>query len=285
MWSPEATVKVATVRDFGDRAMEWLRSEDVVLVTRDGQPAGFWVPWDEPGALPDELRNAVFQRLSSMVREQLRAAGVSEEDVLADFVDANVLLSALIGGRASDALAELGPGHVRAADEVGEEVRRWLPELAARRRLDPTVLLAGLQIAPVRWCEVETYDWLEPWARRRMAGRDEDDWPTDSSSSRPLRVIRRSAATSGGSGSKVRCVPVSDCLEVITRCPGSPGGSQWRIVSTTSWSRLSATISQRSCSRSHRSTASICRSCSTISRSGSRSRQARLARSLIRVAA
>ena len=80
-----ATVKVATVRDFRDRATEWLRSEDVVLVTRDGQPAGFWVPWDEPDALPDELRSAVFQRLSSMVREQLRAAGASEEDVLADF--------------------------------------------------------------------------------------------------------------------------------------------------------------------------------------------------------
>jgi len=80
-----ATVKVATVRDFRDRATEWLRSEDVVLVTRDGQPAGFWVPWDEPDALPDELRSAVFQRLSSMVREQLRAAGASEEDIRGDF--------------------------------------------------------------------------------------------------------------------------------------------------------------------------------------------------------
>lgn len=52
----------------------------------------------------------------------------------------------------------------------GEEVRRWLPELAAKRRLDPMVLLAGLQIAPVRWCKAETYGWLEPWARRRMGG-------------------------------------------------------------------------------------------------------------------
>jgi len=61
---------------------------------------------------------------------------------------------------------------------VREEVRRWLPELAAKRRLDPTVLLAGLQIAPVQWCAAETYGWLERWARERMAGRDEDDWPT-----------------------------------------------------------------------------------------------------------
>ena len=80
-----ATVRVATLRDFRDRATEWLRSDDVVLVTRDGQPAGFWVPWDQPGALPDELRSTIFQRLTSMVQDQLRTAGVSEEDVLADF--------------------------------------------------------------------------------------------------------------------------------------------------------------------------------------------------------
>jgi PIN domain len=93
-------------------------------------------------------------------------------------VDANVLLSALIGGRAADALAELGPARVRAAAEVRDEVRRWLPELAAKRRLEPTVLLAGLQIMPVRWCERDAYGWLELWARGRMAGRDEEDWPT-----------------------------------------------------------------------------------------------------------
>jgi hypothetical protein len=62
--------------------------------------------------------------------------------------------------------------------EVRDEVRRWLPELAAKRRLDLTVLLAALQIAPVRWCPRETYSWLERWARRRMSGRDEEDWPT-----------------------------------------------------------------------------------------------------------
>jgi hypothetical protein len=93
-------------------------------------------------------------------------------------VDANVLLSALIGGRAAGALAELGPAHVRAAAPVGDEVRRWLPELAAKRRLDLTSLVASFQIAPVRWCASETYGWLERWARGRMAGRDEDDWPT-----------------------------------------------------------------------------------------------------------
>lgn len=70
-------------------------------------------------------------------------------------------------------------------------MRRWLPELAAKRRLDPTALLAGLQIVPIRWCTVETYGWLEPWARQRMAGRDEEDWPT-------VALARALALTSDG---------------------------------------------------------------------------------------
>jgi hypothetical protein len=47
--------------------------------------AGFSPPWEQSDALADELRSAVFKRLSSMVRDQLGAAGVSEEDVLTDF--------------------------------------------------------------------------------------------------------------------------------------------------------------------------------------------------------
>jgi hypothetical protein len=41
-----------------------------------------------------------------------------------------------------------------------------------------TVLLAGLQIGPVHWYAAGTYGWLEPWARQRIAARDEEDWPT-----------------------------------------------------------------------------------------------------------
>jgi hypothetical protein len=41
-------MKVVSVRDFRDRVSEMLRSEDVILVTRDGAPAGFFLPWDTP---------------------------------------------------------------------------------------------------------------------------------------------------------------------------------------------------------------------------------------------
>ncbi len=38
-------MKVVTVREFRDRATEMLRSEDVILITRDGLPARFFLPW------------------------------------------------------------------------------------------------------------------------------------------------------------------------------------------------------------------------------------------------
>lgn len=51
-------MKVVTVRDFRDRASEMFHSDDVILVTRDGAPAGFYLPWNTP-ALPVEVRREV----------------------------------------------------------------------------------------------------------------------------------------------------------------------------------------------------------------------------------
>jgi hypothetical protein len=77
-------MKVVTVRDFRDRATEMFRSDDVILVTREGTPAGFFLPWDTP-ELPVEVRREVFLRLSEQVGEQLTSKGVSEPEVLDDF--------------------------------------------------------------------------------------------------------------------------------------------------------------------------------------------------------
>lgn len=76
-------MKVVTVRDFRDRASEMFRSDDVILVTRDGAPAGFYLPWDTP-ELPVEVRREVFLRLSEQIGAQLEAGGESEQEVLED---------------------------------------------------------------------------------------------------------------------------------------------------------------------------------------------------------
>ncbi|HUZ81636.1 MAG TPA: hypothetical protein VMU73_05270 [Gaiellaceae bacterium] len=77
-------MKIVSVRDFRDRASEMFRSEDVILVTRDGAPAGFYLPWDRP-ELPIEVRREVFLRLSEQIGTALDAQGVSEQEVLDDF--------------------------------------------------------------------------------------------------------------------------------------------------------------------------------------------------------
>ena len=77
-------MKVVSVRDFRDRASEMFRSEDVILVTRDGAPAGFYLPWDTP-ELPIEVRREVFLRLSEQIGTALDAHGASEQEVLDDF--------------------------------------------------------------------------------------------------------------------------------------------------------------------------------------------------------
>jgi hypothetical protein len=77
-------MKVVTVRDFRDRASEMFRSEDVILVTRDGAPAGFYLPWDTP-EVPVEVRREVFLRLSEQIGAQLQDQGASEQQVVDDF--------------------------------------------------------------------------------------------------------------------------------------------------------------------------------------------------------
>jgi hypothetical protein len=77
-------MKVVTVRDFRDHASEMFRSDDVILVTRDGTPAGFYLPWDTP-ELPVEVRREVFLRLSEQIGAQIDAQGATEQEVLDDF--------------------------------------------------------------------------------------------------------------------------------------------------------------------------------------------------------
>jgi hypothetical protein len=77
-------MKIVTVRDFRDHATEMFRSDDVILVTRDGVPAGFFLPWDTP-ELPVEVRREVFLRLSEQIGAQMAAQGVDEAEVLEDF--------------------------------------------------------------------------------------------------------------------------------------------------------------------------------------------------------
>jgi predicted nucleic acid-binding protein len=92
--------------------------------------------------------------------------------------DANVVLSALIGGRARLVIAsQQGPKCV-ATQAVAEEIARHLPRLATKRGLDQALLFAALQVMPIEWKAAADYEDQRAQAEQRIAARDPDDWPT-----------------------------------------------------------------------------------------------------------
>lgn len=79
-----ATLKIATVREFRDRATGFLRSTDPILITRRGRLAGIFFPQPE-SSLPIEMKKEIFPILSAEITRQLRQSGTTEDEILADF--------------------------------------------------------------------------------------------------------------------------------------------------------------------------------------------------------
>jgi predicted nucleic acid-binding protein len=89
--------------------------------------------------------------------------------------DANVLLSALIGGRAQVALTHPSVQGVYAAAATLDEVHEYVPVLARKKRLPLDVLLLTLAALPVIVVERAEYERKLPAATRRLGRRDPDD--------------------------------------------------------------------------------------------------------------
>ena len=92
--------------------------------------------------------------------------------------DANVVLSALIGGRARLVIAFPHEPKCIATEAVAHEIARHVPRLAAKRDLDHALLLAALQVMPIEWKPASSYKGQRKEAEKRIADRDPDDWPT-----------------------------------------------------------------------------------------------------------
>jgi predicted nucleic acid-binding protein len=65
-----------------------------------------------------------------------------------------------------------------AAEEVAIELARHIPRLAAKRKLDPALMFAALQLMPVEWTPTQVYEHERVNAQRLIGERDPDDWPT-----------------------------------------------------------------------------------------------------------
>ena len=89
--------------------------------------------------------------------------------------DANVLLSAVIGGRAGLALRHDGVEHVFTPAAAYDEVLEYLPSLAKMKRLALDTLLLAVAALPVTVMERSEYEAKLPAAGRRIGKRDPDD--------------------------------------------------------------------------------------------------------------
>jgi predicted nucleic acid-binding protein len=89
--------------------------------------------------------------------------------------DANVLLSAVIGGRAALALRHEKVEQVFTPSAAYDEVFEYLPSLAKKRRLERDTLLLSCAALPVTAIERSEYEAKISAAKRRIGKRDPDD--------------------------------------------------------------------------------------------------------------
>lgn len=77
-------MKTATVRQFRDRATSLFKQEEPVIVTRHGKIVGFYLPATGE-ALPLEIKKYLFSTLTDEIRAAMKARGLTEDAILADF--------------------------------------------------------------------------------------------------------------------------------------------------------------------------------------------------------
>ncbi len=89
--------------------------------------------------------------------------------------DANVLLSAVLGGRAKLVFGHLGVEEILTTAFTLGEVQEYAVELARARRLSEDTVLLATATLPVTVVERDVYANLLPEAQRRIGQRDSED--------------------------------------------------------------------------------------------------------------
>ncbi len=89
--------------------------------------------------------------------------------------DANVLLSAVLGGRARAVLEHPGGTEVLTAEITFSEVQEYAVQLARKKRLSLDVVLMAVAALPVSVVDRAVYEASIPDAERRIGRRDPDD--------------------------------------------------------------------------------------------------------------
>ncbi|MDP3112725.1 MAG: hypothetical protein Q8M71_11545 [Thermodesulfovibrionales bacterium] len=78
-------MKVATVREFRDKATTYFKDEEPILVTRHGKVTGLYLPIEHSESFPIELRKELLVRFGEAISRSLAKKGITEEKLSAGF--------------------------------------------------------------------------------------------------------------------------------------------------------------------------------------------------------
>lgn len=78
-------MRIATVREFRDKATTYFKDVEPILVTRHGKVTGLYLPIEHPESFPIELRKELLIRFGESISRSLEKKGITEEKLLADF--------------------------------------------------------------------------------------------------------------------------------------------------------------------------------------------------------
>lgn len=96
-------------------------------------------------------------------------------------LDANILIRAVLGRRVRDLIEQYSTGRIRfyAPDVAFADAEKYLPIILASRNLSTSDVSDSLEYLStlIESVDVEIYHSHERSARKRLSGRDEEDWP------------------------------------------------------------------------------------------------------------
>ncbi len=76
-------MRMTTIRDFRSSLATVAEGHETILVTRNGKPAGVFIPWNDDADLPLEIKREAFKGMGNQLANVLNY--VDEKEMLDDF--------------------------------------------------------------------------------------------------------------------------------------------------------------------------------------------------------
>ena len=74
-----------SIKEFKNKATSLIRGKMPILVKRRDKSVGLFIPLDDIDSLPLEIRLIALERLTDVIKAEMKKRGLSEEEILKDF--------------------------------------------------------------------------------------------------------------------------------------------------------------------------------------------------------